>query len=94
VWRSPAPCAGKTDLFFSFAVEDHRSAKAICAGCPLKVPCLAVGLARGEPDGVWGGMTTAEREGALAALRRERDSRLARNGVKHSESLALWQRRR
>ena len=56
------PCAGKLALFFppsdqktalrNAAVEQ---AKATCATCPAAFTCLADALARGEPDGVWGG---------------------------------------
>ncbi len=56
------PCAGRLALFFppsdqktalrNAAVEQ---AKAICATCPAAYACLADALARGEPDGVWGG---------------------------------------
>lgn len=37
-------------------------AKGVCAGCPVQAACLADALDRREPYGVWGGMTTSERE--------------------------------
>jgi hypothetical protein len=36
-------------------------AKRVCAACPLRLPCLAVALARNEQFGVWGGLTETER---------------------------------
>lgn len=36
-------------------------AKRVCADCPLRLPCLAVALARNEQFGVWGGLTETER---------------------------------
>jgi WhiB family redox-sensing transcriptional regulator len=56
------PCVGQTELYFpsstlhwtvrNAAVEE---AKALCATCRHAVECLAMALARDEPDGVWGG---------------------------------------
>lgn len=42
--------------------EMERKAKAICKGCPVQVPCLRHALARPEGDGIWGGMTSRERQ--------------------------------
>lgn len=41
-------------------------AKAICADCPVRQPCLADALRRDDEWGVWGGYTPKERERALA----------------------------
>ncbi|WP_405010990.1 WhiB family transcriptional regulator [Kitasatospora sp. NBC_01539] len=38
-----------------------RRAKAVCAGCPVREMCLALALRRGEPFGVFGGLTADER---------------------------------
>ncbi len=43
------------DLFFSEQIPEIRTAKAICAGCALQVPCLDGAIERREPWGVWGG---------------------------------------
>lgn len=37
-------------------------AKTICARCPVRYPCLLAALARNERWGIWGGMTTGERD--------------------------------
>ena len=44
-----------TPLFFSDELVDIARAKAICARCPLRGPCLRGALERVEPWGVWGG---------------------------------------
>ncbi len=42
-------------LWFSDLPADLELAKAHCALCPLRGPCLAGAIARAEPHGVWGG---------------------------------------
>jgi len=59
-----------TALFFSDDVADIALAKAVCASCPLVVPCLEGALARREPAGVWGGQLFVE--GAVVAFKRKR----------------------
>ena len=50
------PCAtADPTLWFAEHPADLSRAKAICAGCPLRVSCLAGALDRREPWGVWGG---------------------------------------
>ena len=50
------PCrSGNADLWFAEAPADLERAKALCAGCPIRVECLAGALRRAEPWGVWGG---------------------------------------
>lgn len=44
-----------TPLFFSDELVDIARAKAICARCTLRGPCLTGALERAEPWGVWGG---------------------------------------
>lgn len=49
-------CVGpQADLFFSEDAARVEHAKALCATCPSRMPCLAGALARREPWGVWGG---------------------------------------
>lgn len=58
-WWAQARCndgAGTlVRLFFSEQLDDIARAKAICARCPVRRPCLEGALARREPWGVWGG---------------------------------------
>ena len=75
-WRDEAACRdADTDLFFGPAAEfvtarqqREAEAKAICAGCPVRLECLAYALDSGEAYGVWGGATEDERR----AMRRQR----------------------
>lgn len=60
------PCHGRSDLFvhpvrrtpYKAAVTE---AKALCAQCPIRAACADHAIRRGEPDGIWGGLTPAER---------------------------------
>jgi WhiB family transcriptional regulator, redox-sensing transcriptional regulator len=61
-WREQAACHGRMDVsFFPNAGESATPAKAVCAGCPVRVACLDYALVNGETDGVWGGMDEEER---------------------------------
>jgi WhiB family redox-sensing transcriptional regulator len=66
-WRAQAACAGRdTDLFYG---ADGRTgpranetrAKRICGRCPVITECLTWAIRTGEPWGIWGGRTPAER---------------------------------
>lgn len=61
-WRQRAACAG-TDpaLFYDPDPDAEHAAKQICAACPVRGPCAADAAARGEPHGIWGGLTEHER---------------------------------
>lgn len=67
-WMENAACRGKdTQVFFPSEEEKHMDrkirelrAKAICETCSVIEPCLAAG--EGE-EGIWGGLTEAERSG-------------------------------
>lgn len=68
-WRASAACrSADPEIFFPTAdggpVYDAQVAvaKAICAGCPVRVQCLDEALAR-IPYGVAGGLTPEERRG-------------------------------
>ena len=40
--------------------KDHRAidaARAICAGCEIRLDCLALALSTPDTHGIWGGMT-------------------------------------
>ncbi len=43
------------------ALQQVAAAKAVCARCPVTADCLAWALRAGEPEGIWGGTTPAER---------------------------------
>ena len=57
-WRDAAACKGDTATMFS-DFPAYGPALAVCAGCPVIVPCRRAGA--DEPWGVWGGTTPEER---------------------------------
>lgn len=63
------PCRRDPELFFSQPEDSGQAtstaqrieaAKKICAGCPLKDPCLAYAITY-DVEGTWGGSTLKER---------------------------------
>lgn len=68
-WRPLAACRGMgPGLFVVGRGEPCVQAKAVCAECPVREPCLEEAIANGERFGVWGGLSERER-------RRLRDAR-------------------
>jgi WhiB family redox-sensing transcriptional regulator len=73
-WRNGASCRDvDPDLFFPIgttgqAIDQIEAAKAVCAACPSRVPCLEFALATNQESGIWGGASEDERR----ALRRRR----------------------
>jgi WhiB family redox-sensing transcriptional regulator len=78
-WYRLAACRGMaTSLFFPEHVSPEpgrpdpaavAEAKAVCARCPVRQPCLSVGVR--EEHGIWGGLTVGERRAARLAQREE-----------------------
>jgi WhiB family redox-sensing transcriptional regulator len=71
-WQDEAAC--KTlplEMFFPPAEQEADAAKATCSGCTVKEPCLEAALAAGERFGIWGGLTSEERQ-TIASRRRAR----------------------
>ena len=66
-WRDRAACRNlEPDVFFPIgvtgvAIEEIRAAKAVCAGCAVRVECLRFALATNQDAGVWGGASEDER---------------------------------
>lgn len=61
-WQAMAACRQHDpDLFFPEAAEPAGRALEICAGCPVKAPCLAAALDAGEAEGIWGQTTADDR---------------------------------
>lgn len=70
-WTEHAACRGMDpDLFFPYTQSGKPpgpqsdawlAAKATCGRCPVAEECLAHAIAQGETDGMWGGLTPAER---------------------------------
>ncbi len=73
-WRELARCRGvDPEVFYPVSDDEDAAAeaKAICALCPVREPCLEYALSAREKDGVWGGLTERERR---RVLRRRRKS--------------------
>jgi WhiB family redox-sensing transcriptional regulator len=44
----------------------EQRAKAICASCAVRRPCLDYAISIREPHGIWGGLNEVERKALLA----------------------------
>lgn len=68
-WRLRALCRDLPDPDVMMPDRSDRAgiatAKALCADCPVKVDCLAWAVNHNERHGIWGGLTTAERDALL-----------------------------
>jgi WhiB family redox-sensing transcriptional regulator len=79
-WQEAAACRqADPELFFPIgtagaAAAEIQRAKAICARCPVRRPCLAYALATGQDFGIWGGHDENERR---LLHRQWRESRIA-----------------
>lgn len=77
-----ARSGGRDEGVLSSEVRQQvQKAKAICSGCAVRVECLTYAVEQNEPDGIWGGRTTAERRRLrrrLAAASRTPTEALAR----------------
>lgn len=70
-WRQKAACRGvDPEIFYPVSDEEAEASKAICAGCPVRQPCLEFALVSREKDGVWGGATERERRRILRQRRK------------------------
>jgi WhiB family transcriptional regulator, redox-sensing transcriptional regulator len=71
-WRDDAECVHyATEVnFFPARGESVREAKAVCATCPVRRPCLDYAMQWDHLSGVWGGLS--ERERRLLRRRRRR----------------------
>jgi WhiB family redox-sensing transcriptional regulator len=76
LWQAKAACRGpQAAVFFPpshFERKDEKAerearAKAICAVCPVRKPCLAYALRIREPHGIWGGLNEVERKALLSS---------------------------
>ena len=70
-WQQAARCRGiDPDVFHPQSNEEADEAKAICASCPVREPCLEYALVVREKLGVWGGLTERERRRVLRHRRK------------------------
>jgi WhiB family transcriptional regulator, redox-sensing transcriptional regulator len=75
LWQLKAACRGpQSAVFFPpshFERKDEKeereaAAKAICATCAVRQPCLDYAIRIREPHGIWGGLNELERKQLLA----------------------------
>ena len=70
-WRQYARCLGADpELFYPSPDDEAVEAKAICAVCPVREPCLDHAITAREKQGVWGGFTERERRRMIRQRRR------------------------
>jgi WhiB family transcriptional regulator, redox-sensing transcriptional regulator len=67
-WQQQAACRGRTTDMFPPSLFEPLAVARYCQSCPVRVDCQAAGV--GEPAGVWGGLTAAERQ--RVAVKRKR----------------------
>jgi len=73
-WELAACQSADPELFFPVGapgagLAEIARAKAICARCAIREPCLDYALGTGQPHGIWGGTSEDERR-AITAQRR------------------------
>ena len=69
-WRTRGACNGlEPEIFFPDREDDCAAAKAVCAGCGVRVACLDYALDARERQGVWGGASARERRRLLRTRR-------------------------
>ncbi|MCF2527181.1 WhiB family transcriptional regulator [Yinghuangia soli] len=72
-WMGRAACRGTDPRAFEDTEPDTRAAASVkaalkvCRGCPVLAVCRDWSMDTRQPQGVWGGMTTRERERARSA---------------------------
>lgn len=83
-WRRCAACRDlDTELFFprgetGAPLEQTVAAKAVCAGCPVRTPCLEFAMATRQEYGIFGGLTEQERRSLARRRARARRELAAR----------------
>ncbi|MFE4454756.1 WhiB family transcriptional regulator [Streptomyces sp. NPDC056796] len=63
-WVVQGLCRAQPERMFAEG-DAEAEAKAVCAGCPVRLDCLAHALDHREGYGVWGAMTERERRALL-----------------------------
>lgn len=81
-WHTRAACHGMdvedADAVFFPLPRDHEAiaeAKELCGWCPVRGDCFDFALENGLTDGIWGGLTEAERRPWHAGLSKRLDYR-------------------
>ncbi|PUB32531.1 WhiB family redox-sensing transcriptional regulator [Promicromonospora sp. AC04] len=61
-WRERSSCLDEDPEIFFAGGGVSRTAKKICASCPVREQCLELSVRNDERFGIWGGLTWAERK--------------------------------
>ncbi|MEO5900243.1 MAG: WhiB family transcriptional regulator [Ilumatobacteraceae bacterium] len=70
-WRELGACKGlEPSIFYPDDDDEALDAKAVCAGCSVRIACLEFALQVREKQGVWGGATERERRRMIRQRRR------------------------
>ena len=91
-WRYRAACRGADlSVFFPGRGESAEPARQVCAGCPVREPCLDYALSHGITHGIWGGLAERDRRalrvGLAVVARRKRDEAImAASAAGHSQA--------
>lgn len=67
-WHDHAECRGLGYLFFSDRRDEIQQAKQICLTCTVRQTCLDYAI-EGDEQGIWGGLTTMDRQRYIAQRR-------------------------
>jgi WhiB family redox-sensing transcriptional regulator len=71
VWRELGACRGlEAAMFYPDDDDLALEAKAVCAGCDVRIACLEHALQAREKAGIWGGATERERRRMIRQRRR------------------------
>lgn len=60
-WQDEAACRN-TDPAVFFDAERWHTARAICAGCPVREACLEYALTQRIKSGIWAGLSPQQRD--------------------------------
>lgn len=62
-WAKKAACqiAADPDIFFPIRGGSSKAARAICATCSERTPCLTYCMSNNETFGIWGGTSDRDR---------------------------------
>jgi WhiB family transcriptional regulator, redox-sensing transcriptional regulator len=86
-WRSAGAClSADPDLFFPIsttgpAEKQIARAKAICAGCAVRLECLEFAMTHDQLYGIWGGTTPEDRQRERRRKRRRAAAAAARRSI-------------
>ena len=71
-WRLRGRCASDKSgaWFMDPRMPAARTARLVCASCPVRARCLSAALLYGEEYGIWGGLDAEERSALDARLQR------------------------